>query len=167
MDGRQSNQTGISIRPERPQTKEQALELMKPLSELLDPQQEGRNAAAISFELDVVSQKLGRFGWNDSDKAEMRQRLTDDWTDALREFHVDEVRNAIDACLDDEPKRVPHERAVRAKVLAYRSKALAKLPKAPPPPEKPKGPRRDMSDIVASAFPDALTAQQIADREGK
>lgn len=104
------------------------LDLMKPVKERYDQQQEEQNAALVAFELDVVSQKTQRFGWHGMDER-MKQRLTDDWTDVLRVYPIAEVRRGIADCLAEYPRTCPNEDAVKVKITARRSAAAQRLPR--------------------------------------
>ena len=107
------------------------LSLMKPVSERCDQQQEAQNAALISFELNIVSLKVGRFGWEQMDPA-FKDRLSDDWVDVLRVFPIAEVKRGIGDCLEAFPRVCPTEQAVKAAIMKRRAKAVAKTPKAIP-----------------------------------
>lgn len=109
------------------------LDLMKPVSARCDPQQEAQNAALVAFELDAVSEKVSRFGWRDMDPR-MKDRLTDDWVDVLREYPIAEVRRGISDCLDLQ-SRCPTENEVKAAVMRRRRMALERTPAIPEPSE--------------------------------
>lgn len=120
------------------------------------------------FELEKASAKIDRFGWDRMDQG-IKDGLLSDWCDTLSPYPLPKIKAGIKSLFEKSKGNIRsiNEDQVKAEILEIDRKERASLPKAPPPPEKPKGPRKDMSDIVASAFPDALTAQQIADREGK
>ena len=111
--------------------RDQLLSLMKPVNEQCSQQQEAQNAALVSFELNIVSLKVGRFGWEQMDPA-FKSRLSDDWTDVLRPFPIAEVRRGIGDCLDAFPRACPTEQAVRAAIMKRRSDAVARTPKRIP-----------------------------------
>lgn len=100
------------------------------MSERFDPQQEAQNAAVVSFELEVTSAKVDRFGWRDL-SPEMKQRLSDDWTAVLRAYPIAEVRRGIADCLDANPRRCPNEHEVKAKILKRRGEAMQRADPAP------------------------------------
>jgi hypothetical protein len=118
------------------------LSLMKPVNERCDPQQEAQNAALVAFELNIVSLKVGRFGWEQMDPA-FKDRLSDDWVDVLRVFPIAEVKRGIGDCLEAFPRVCPTEQAVKAAIMKRRAKAVAKTPKAIPPPEPTNPETRD------------------------
>lgn len=113
-----------------PKTREDLQALMKPVSERFDPQQEAQNAAVVSFELEVTSAKVDRFGWRDL-SPEMKQRLSDDWTNVLRAYPIAEVRRGIADCLDDNPRRCPNEHEVKAKIMKRRGQAIQRAAPTP------------------------------------
>ncbi len=100
------------------------------MGERFGQQKEFENAALVSFELEVVSTKVDRFGWRDLSQ-DMKQRLSDDWTSALRDYPIAEVKRGISDCLDENPRRCPNEHEVKAKVIKRRGQAMAKAPKQP------------------------------------
>lgn len=116
--------------------RDQMLSLMKPVKEQFSPQEEAQNAALVSFELNIVSLKVSRFGWEQMDKG-FKQRLSDDWTDVLRHFPIAEVRRGIGDCLTANERTCPTEQAVRAAIMARRAKAIARTPKPIPQQEPP------------------------------
>ena len=112
------------------------LSLMKPVSERCDQQQEAQNAALVAFELNIVSLKVGRFGWEQMDPA-FKDRLSDDWVDVLRPFPIAEVKRGIGDCLDARPRDCPTEQAVKAAIMKRRGLAVNKTPKPIPQQEAP------------------------------
>ena len=126
------------------------LSLMKPVNERCDPQQEAQNAALVAFELNIVSLKVGRFGWEQMDPA-FKDRLSDDWVDVLRVFPIAEVKRGIGDCLEAFPRVCPTEQAVKAAIMKRRAKAVAKTPKAIPQPE----PTADITDAERAERKDA------------
>ena len=89
----------------------------------------------MAFELDVVSQKVQRFGWGDMAKA-MKDRLTEDWVSVLGEFPLAEVKRAIGDCLEVDPK-CPTEQAVKVAIQKRRAAAMQRASKPEPPEPKP------------------------------
>lgn len=110
------------------------------MSERFDPQQEAQNAAVVSFELEVTSAKVDRFGWRDL-SPEMKQRLSDDWTSVLRAYPIAEVRRGIADCLDENPRRCPNEHEVKAKILKRRGQAMQRAAPTPIPQQEEQGER--------------------------
>ena len=90
----------------------------------------------MAFELDVVSQKVQRFGWGDMAKA-MKDRLTEDWVSVLGEFPLAEVKRAIGDCLESDPKKCPTEQAVKVAIQKRRAAAMQRVSKTEPPEPKP------------------------------
>lgn len=122
-------------------TREQLLDLMKPVKERFGSQQEEQNAALVAFELNIVSLKVGRFGWEQMD-AGFKDRLTADWVSVLEDFPINEVRRGIGDCLEEFPRTCPTEHAVKAAIMARRSKAIRSAPKPP----QPEPPRQELTD---------------------
>lgn len=143
MDGRLSKPTGTSVTSaQAPKTREDLQALMRPVQERFDPQQEAQNAAVVGFELEVVSTKVDRFGWRDlSDQ--MKQRLTDDWTDVLRKYPIAEVRRGIGDWLKSNPRKCPNEHDVEACIMARRGAAMQSA--VPSPAKDPEEPRERVS----------------------
>ena len=109
---------------------------MKPVSERLGLEQAAQNRTLLAFELDVVSQKVQRFGWGDMAKA-MKDRLTEDWVSVLGEFPLAEVKRAIGDCLEADPKKCPTEQAVKVAIQKRRAAAMQRVSKPEPPEPKP------------------------------
>lgn len=82
----------------------------------------------MAFELEVVSRKVDRFGW-DSMEAMMQQRLISDWVDRLADYMVEEVRAAIKAIMAENPKLATNEEAVGKVIDRDRAKRAASLPR--------------------------------------
>lgn len=138
-------------------TKEDLAALMKPVSARCDQQKELENAALVAFELDQLSVKLGRWGWvskpgtPEREKIiteRMKQRFSDDWTEALREYPVFEVRRAIGDYLEWRANKLrrgeklkndfPTEQDIKSFLLKRRFDAMNTAPKAAVPLSKPK-----------------------------
>ena len=88
----------------------------------------------VSIELEVLAKKFDRFGW-DRDRGSMAQdRLISDWMDALQDFPLDEVRAACKAAVLSDPKNMPNEGHIVAKIMAARAQFVASHKRLAPPP---------------------------------
>ena len=136
------SQKNLPAQRAKPQTKEELTALMRPVSELSEPQEEAQNAALISTELDFLAYKLNRWGWEDKDRAAYRERATQDWVQKLRGYPVGEVKRAIGDYLDWRADRVakgkkinpdfPTESDIANRVQTRRKQAFHRLPKPIP-----------------------------------
>jgi hypothetical protein len=108
----------------------------------------------IGLELEIISRKIDRYGW-DGINDHVRQRLLSDWIDALADFTLAEVKDAVNALLACAPKDAMNEQKVRSIVVANRDKRLAAIPK-PADPEPPREIRdqaaKDRMAEVARSF---------------
>lgn len=109
--------------------------LILPLRTSLGSQELAKHRAVVAVELEVMAKKMDRFGW-DRDRGSMaHDRIITDWMDALQDFPLDEIRAACRKWVEDNPRKMPNEGDIRAKVMAARAKVVAFLPKpddAPP-----------------------------------
>ncbi len=98
--------------------------LTLPLRTFLGSQALMEHRALLGLELEVVSRKLDRYGWDKEQGSVVQNRLISDWMDALQDYPLTEVQEAIKACLDEKPGRTPNERDVRLKILTARERFL-------------------------------------------
>lgn len=88
----------------------------------------------VAVELEVLAKKFDRFGW-DRDRGTMAQdRLISDWMDALQDYPLGEVRAACKAAVLADPKNMPNEGHIVAKVLEARRAFVASHKRLAPPP---------------------------------
>jgi len=74
----------------------------------------------IAVELEVLAKKFDRFGW-DRDRGSMAQdRLLVDWMDALQDYPLDEIKAACRAAVLADPKHMPNEGHILAKIVDAR-----------------------------------------------
>jgi hypothetical protein len=107
--------------------------LTLPLKTFLGSQALAQHRAMVSIELEVLAKKFDRFGW-DRDRGSMAQdRLISDWMDALQDFPLDEVRAACKAAVLADPKNMPNEGHIVAKVMAARAQFVASHKRIAPP----------------------------------
>ena len=99
------------------------------LSKSLDSQSLDRHRAMVGFELEVLSKKVDRFGWDRDRETPAHNRLMLDWMDALQDYPLDEVQAACRAAVQANPNRMPNEGHVKAQIIAARAKVVAALPK--------------------------------------
>jgi hypothetical protein len=116
-----------------------------------------RHKAALGLELEVLSRKLDRFGWDTMDAA-IRTRLRADWMAALADFTVDEVQDACRTALRGKAKDALNEEAIVEIIQAKRAKLMAALPRVDDAPyqdraTKPEDERERMADLVSASFP--------------
>jgi hypothetical protein len=105
------------------------------VSERYGSEQLDQHRAILAFELDVVSQKVQRFGWHDM-ASQMKDRLTKDWVDCLEPYPFPEVKRGIADCLEVDPKKCPTEQAVRLAIHKRRAKAIRESESIEPEQEK-------------------------------
>ena len=107
--------------------------LTLPLKTFLGSQALAQHRAMVSIELEVLAKKFDRFGW-DRDRGSMAQdRLISDWMDALQDFPLDEVRAACKAAVLSDPKNMPNEGHIVAKIMAARAQFVASHKRLAPP----------------------------------
>jgi hypothetical protein len=114
--------------------------LTAPLSRSLDSQAFTKHRALIGFELEVLAKKLDRFGWDRDRETPAQDRLMTDWMDALQDYPLDEVQQAIRDCLSADPGKMPNEWHVVTKIMEARRRYYASIPKqitVEPPRERP------------------------------
>lgn len=95
--------------------------------------------AMLALELEVLSKKVDRFGWDRDRNSPAHDRLVIDWMDALQDYPLDEVRAACRAFIAGNPNKPPHEGHILALIEAARVKFLQDQARAKPPePEPPR-----------------------------
>lgn len=117
------------------------------MSERLGSEELARHRTLLAFELEVVSQKVQRFGWLDMAR-EVKDRLTQEWVDCLDPFPIAEVKRGISDCLDADHRKCPTEQAVRVAIQRHRAAAVRKAPKDTAEPQEA---TRDFSDEAVAA----------------
>ena len=126
------------------------------LTKSLPPHALERHKAALGLELEVLSRKLDRFGWDTMDGA-IRTRLRADWMNALADFTVEEVQDACRDALRGKAKDALNEEAIAEIIQAKRARIVATLPKPDdgyqPRTDKTEEERKRMAEMVARAFP--------------
>lgn len=136
--GMQRGETGL----EKPRNSRAALRqreqidaktgLTLPLSKSLDSQDLKKHRAMVAIELEVVSKKCDRFGWERDRGSAVQDRLIIDWMDALEDFPLPEIQTACRAWIKDNPRRMPNEGDIRGKIMAARRAHVAALPRRKP-----------------------------------
>ena len=117
-------------------TRAEMLHMMRPAREHLGSDMLKKHLSLISFELEVVSTKIDRFGWGQMSK-DMKDRLTADWVDILGDFRLAEVREACSALMGSKPKDATNECMVKVQILASRAIELQSLQPEPEPKPDP------------------------------
>ena len=107
--------------------------LILPLSRSLDSRALAQHQAMIAFELEVLAKKTDRFGWERDRNSPAHDRLVMDWIIALQDFPLDEVRAACKAAVLSDPKNMPNEWHIVAKVMAARAQFVASHKRIAPP----------------------------------
>jgi len=120
---------------------------MRPKTERLGSQDFAEHQAQVSYELEVVSNKIDRFGW-DRMKSGMKDRLTLDWMQALDQFDIAEIKAACSEILRKKPKDVTNEQQVKSEIIAARARVLARLPNELKPPEQTRTEPKFDSDAI-------------------
>ena len=108
--------------------------LTLPLSKSLDSRALAQHQAMIAFELEVLAKKTDRFGWERDRNSPAHDRLVMDWISALQDFPLDEVRAACKAAVLSDPKNMPNEGHIVAKIMAARAQFVASHRRLAPPP---------------------------------
>lgn len=134
------------------------------MTKLLSPPALDRHRAALGIELEVVSVKADRFGW-DRMSNDLRMRLRQDWMDALQDFTLDEVRAACREALGGNARDAVNEEKVKALIIADRARRLAAIPKPPEPETKTERPdaetrARIANELLAGFNPKRMDAAQ-------
>jgi uncharacterized protein (DUF1778 family) len=127
------------------------------LTKSLPPSALERHKAALGLELEVLSRKLDRFGWDSMDGM-IRTRLRADWMNALADFTIEEVQDACREALRNKAKDALNEETIVGLVQAKRARIVASLPKPDDNAyvarhDKPEDERERVADLVAAAFP--------------
>jgi hypothetical protein len=127
------------------------------LTKSLPPHVLERHKAHLGLELEVLSRKLDRFGWDSMDPA-IRTRLRADWMSALADFTIDEVQEACRIALRNKAKDALNEETIVGIIQSNRARIVAALPKPDDNPyqardDKPEDERERMAELVAKAFP--------------
>lgn len=123
------------------------------LTKSLPPSDLERHKAALGLELEVLSRKLDRFGWDSMD-ANIRTRLRADWMKALADFTIDEVQDACREALRNRAKDALNEETIAGIIQAKRAKIVASLPKPADDtyrarPDKPADEKARIAELVA------------------
>lgn len=105
--------------------KDAATGLILPLSKSLDSRALAQHQAMIAFELEVLAKKTDRFGWERDRNSPAHDRLVMDWIAALQDYPLDEVRQACKAAVLADPKNMPNEGHIVAKIMAARAQFVA------------------------------------------
>jgi hypothetical protein len=127
------------------------------LTKSLPPPALERHKAYLGLELEVLSRKLDRFGWDSMDPA-IRTRLRADWMNALADFTLDEVQAACRVALRNKAKDALNEETIVGIIQSNRARIVAALPKPDDNAyqardSKPQDERGRVADLVAKAFP--------------
>lgn len=126
--------------------------LTLPLSRSLDLQGLARHRAMVAIELEVMAKKLDRFGWERDRGTVAHDRIVSDWMDALHDYPLGEIQEACRALIVDNPRRMPNEGDVIAKIREARRRFLANRPRAPEPERQvPRVTKEQAESILASA----------------
>lgn len=78
------------------------------------------------LQLEVVSRKADRFGW-DRMSGVVKDELLTDWAAVLEPFPLDEIKAACRAALEINPKRCPNEFEIKTLIEAERGKRLDRI----------------------------------------
>lgn len=103
--------------------------LTLPLRTFLGSRDLQMHRASIAVELEAVSKKCDRFGWDRDRGTAAHDRIITDWMDALQDYPLDEIRAACREAIIANPNRMPNEGHIVAQIKAARAKRVAALPK--------------------------------------
>ena len=125
------------------------------LSKHLGSQDLAKHKATLGLELEVLAKKFDRFGWDRDRGTAAQDRLVLDWMDALKDYPLDEVRNACKAAVLSNPNKMPNEGHVIAQIEKARAAFLAKQPKpieAPKPERVVSDAQRETANVLTQRF---------------
>ena len=127
------------------------------MTKSLPPPALERHKAFLGLELEVLSRKLDRFGWDSMDPA-IRTRLRADWMNALADFTLDEVQAACRVALRNKAKNALNEETIVGIIQRNRARIVAALPKSDDNAYqardiKPFDERERMAELIAKSFP--------------
>lgn len=130
--------------------------LTPPLSKSLDSHELDKHRAMVGFELEVLSKKVDRFGWDRDRGSASHDRIVMDWMNALHDFPLDEIQAACSAAVIENPNKMPNEGHVRAQIMKRRAAVVARLPKPvevnTARPAKPAEEKARSAEYIAKAF---------------
>jgi hypothetical protein len=109
----------------------------------------------VAFELEVISKKVDRFGWDRDRNTPAQDRLLIDWMDALQDYPVDEVRAACRMHTQEKPNKVPNEGHIKAIIIRERGRVAASQPKPvqpDPPRPSPTPEQKAKADELVAQF---------------
>ena len=122
--------------------------LTLPLSKSLGSRDLQMHRASIAVELEVMSKKIDRFGWERDRGSMAHDRLLMDWMDALQDYPLAEIQAACREAIIANPNRAPNEGHIVGLMKAARAQHVAALPK----PIEPQTERRKPSPEEANAI---------------
>ena len=114
--------------------------LTLPLRKSLGSQALTEHRAMLALELEVLSKKVDRFGWDRDRSSPAHDRLVIDWMDALQDYPLDEVRAACRAFIAGNPNKPPHEGNILSLIEAARVRFLQEQARLKPPDSEPPRP---------------------------
>jgi hypothetical protein len=100
------------------------------LTKSLGSQDLDKHRAHVALELEILSKKFDRFGWDRDRGFIAHDRMMLDWMDALQDFGLDEIKNACREAVLEYPNKQPNEGHIRKIIMKIRGKTYS-----PPPPE--------------------------------
>lgn len=126
------------------------------LSKSLGSQELAQHRATVAFELEVLSKKVDRFGWDRDRGTPAQDRQLTDWMDALHDYPLNEVKSACQMAIQENPNKCPNEGHIKGIIVRERGKIVAALPK-PVVFEEP----REEPSAEAKARVAAMTAEIV------
>ena len=123
------------------------------LSKSLGSQELAQHRATVAFELEVLSKKVDRFGWDRDRATPAQDRQITDWMDALQDYPLIEVKAACVLAVRENPNKCPNEGHIRRIIIRERQRVVAGQPKTVEPKA---GPR--IVDDAMKARADAIVA---------
>lgn len=105
--------------------KDPATGLTLPLRKSLGSQELTQHRAMVALELEILAKKFDRFGWDRDRNTPAQDRLIVDWMDALQDYPLDEVKAACRAAVLADPKTLPNEGHIVAKIMQARGEFVA------------------------------------------
>ena len=125
--------------------------LILPLSKSLGLQVLAQHRAMVALELEVLAKKHDRFGWDRDRNSPAHDRLITDWMDALQDYPLDEIQAACRAAILDNPRMMPNEGHIVAKINEARRVKVAAFKAALPKPREPERPQITEDDRARRA----------------
>jgi len=68
----------------------------------------------------VLAKKFNRFGWERDSNTPAHDRVILDWIEALKDYPIDKIKNAIATTIREDPDKMPNEGHVYQQIIKAR-----------------------------------------------